>query len=230
MILVIILFVFILYKYICISGMYSIENLTKAIANNPAGFLTALIALFSAIVAFITYNHNKRQSKINISIKIAEEFCNKISHLSGNITREFEKHNLYEKIETKIDLNNIKYFNSKELVKIIPKDFATEYLTSTSEENFRNQIAILLNNLEYISMYIRNNLTNDKVIYQSLHQIFLKSVKMCYIYIAYKNQSKPDKFFTNIIYVYRKWYKKFKRHTEYLQLKKKLMDIIFRDA
>ena len=78
-------------------------------------------------------------------------------------------------------------------------------------EEYRASLTDLLNKLEYLCMYIKNNLANDAVIYQSLHGIFLSTVKISYFLIAWCNTTKYNKVYTNIIHVYRRWNKKVSR-------------------
>lgn len=62
-----------------------------------------------------------------------------------------------------------------------------------------------LNTLEYISMYISSQSTDSKYVYQSLHQIFLKTVKLLAPIICIQNKNYSDKLYTNVIFVYKDW-------------------------
>ena len=64
----------------------------------------------------------------------------------------------------------------------------------------------LLNKLEFFSMYFTSKLADESVVYQSLHQVFLSTVQELYGIIVYKNDvGGKDKYFTNIIELYRLW-------------------------
>lgn len=64
----------------------------------------------------------------------------------------------------------------------------------------------LLNKLEFFSMHFTSKLADESVVYQSLHQVFLSTVKLLYGEIVYKNDvSGKDKYFTNTINLYNKW-------------------------
>lgn len=70
---------------------------------------------------------------------------------------------------------------------------------------FSELVSSVLNQLEYISMYIASQSAGSKYVYQSLHQIFLKTVKLLAPIIALQNKDYSDKYYTNIIYVYNEW-------------------------
>lgn len=63
----------------------------------------------------------------------------------------------------------------------------------------------LLNKLEAFCMYFNSGVAEEEVVYQSLHQIFLKAVKLFYYEIAINNKNGKDKYFTNIIELYNSW-------------------------
>lgn len=62
-----------------------------------------------------------------------------------------------------------------------------------------------LNQLEYICMDISSKATDSKFIYQSLHQMFLRTVRTLAIEISVHNYNFSDKYYTNIIHVYNDW-------------------------
>lgn len=70
---------------------------------------------------------------------------------------------------------------------------------------FKQLLSSVLNELEYICMYISSQATHSKYVYQSLHQIFLRTVKLLAPIIAESNKEYSDKYYTNIIYVYNNW-------------------------
>lgn len=68
-------------------------------------------------------------------------------------------------------------------------------------------ISSVLNDLEYICMYISSQSADSRYIYQSLHQIFLMTIKILYPIICMNNNDYTNKYYTNIIYVYNQWQK-----------------------
>ena len=64
----------------------------------------------------------------------------------------------------------------------------------------------VLNKLEYIAMYFSNDIASEKIVYQSLHQVFLKIILFFYYDIAQMNdKGSKDKYYCNIIKLYCKW-------------------------
>lgn len=63
----------------------------------------------------------------------------------------------------------------------------------------------VLNQLEYLCMDISSKAADSIFIYQSLHQMFLKSIRNLYFEISVLNINSVDKFYTNIISVYNEW-------------------------
>lgn len=72
---------------------------------------------------------------------------------------------------------------------------------------FISLISDVLNELEFICMYISSQSAGTNYIYQSLHQMFLRTVKMLAVTIANDNKNYTDKYYTNIIHVYKEWQK-----------------------
>lgn len=70
---------------------------------------------------------------------------------------------------------------------------------------FYQLVSSVLNELEYISMYIASQSAGSKYVYQSLHQMFLRTVKLLAPIISMQNKDYSDKYYTNIIHVYNEW-------------------------
>ncbi|MEB7816746.1 hypothetical protein [Mammaliicoccus sciuri] len=64
-----------------------------------------------------------------------------------------------------------------------------------------------LNKLEWFSMSFVNNIAEEKVVYQSLHQVFLSMCLSEYINISLKNEIGHEKFYINLINQYNIWNK-----------------------
>lgn len=95
---------------------------------------------------------------------------------------------------------------------------------------FSQDIIALLNRLEYFSMAFINNVADDEVVYQSLHQPFLIAIKTLYIPIALTNEFAHDKFYVNTTELFLKWLKRqredqVKLEQKQLKLKKKMQNI-----
>jgi len=84
-------------------------------------------------------------------------------------------------------LNKYNYYQNK---------YRTEFVT---------EVAKVLNQLEYFCMNFNSGIANEKIIYQSLHQTFLSTIKLLYFKISIINITGKDKYYTNIISLYNEW-------------------------
>lgn len=66
----------------------------------------------------------------------------------------------------------------------------------------------MLNNMEYFAMAFTHNTADESVVYQSLHQNYFDACRLLYYFIASQNTSTTDKYYTNVIKLFRKWYKR----------------------
>ena len=104
----------------------------------------------------------------------------RISLTNDNLPKEY--------IFTTEEAHKIFKLNNKEL----PFRF-TELITNT------------LNSLEYICMNLSSQAAGSQYVYQSLHQIFLLTVKTLAPIISLNNSNHFDKYYTNIVHVYNYW-------------------------
>lgn len=92
-------------------------------------------------------------------------------------------------------------------------------------EDFMQEITDLLNELEWFSMCCNYGIADEKLLYQSLHQTFISNVWMLYFFISVNNANNADKYYTNIIKLFRKWNKRVtKIKTKTLKKKQKLLE------
>lgn len=84
----------------------------------------------------------------------------------------------------------------------------------------------VLNQLEYICMDVSSKATDSKFIYQSLHQMFLRTVRTLAVEISVDNLNYSDKFYTNIIHVYNDWTIRYKKDLKVEKRKKEKIDKI----
>lgn len=109
--------------------------------------------------------------------------------------RELEKHVSLNEIDP-----NKKYSNKKAKQLFILDNKNLPF-------KFSQLVFSVLNDLEYICMYIASQSAGSKYVYQSLHQIFLRTIKLLYPIICMQNNNYTDKYYVNIIYVYNEWQK-----------------------
>lgn len=70
---------------------------------------------------------------------------------------------------------------------------------------FVSKALSFLNDLEWFSMSCRYGISDEEILYQSLHQTFLSSVWLLYFYICDENLTNENKLFTNIIWLFKEW-------------------------
>lgn len=93
-----------------------------------------------------------------------------------------------------------------ELIKLCRKHDSTKFEQKQISTFLGKLITKILNNMEYFSMHFTHNVADETVVYKSLHQTYIKLVKMLYYHIAIKNPlSTTTKYFTNIIELYKIW-------------------------
>lgn len=66
----------------------------------------------------------------------------------------------------------------------------------------------MLNNMEYFSMNFSHGIADESVVYQSLHQTYIEAVQLLYYNIAINNKPDGMQFYTNVVKLYKKWYKR----------------------
>ena len=98
-------------------------------------------------------------------------------------------------------INKNKKFSDKEARKLFILN------NSNLPFKFTQLVFSVLNDLEYICMYISSQSAGSKYVYQSLHQIFLKTIKLLYPIICWNNDTYTDKYYVNVIYVFNEWQK-----------------------
>lgn len=69
----------------------------------------------------------------------------------------------------------------------------------------RKLIIGALNNMEYFAMNFNHNIADESVVYQSLHQSYIDMVNQLYYFIAALNTDPSDKYYTNVIQLYKTW-------------------------
>jgi len=112
----------------------------------------------------------------------------------------------YESVASSL-LTSIYIDDKFDAVNITPSanHFAIAVNPDLLKSHFRAKTTSLLNNLECFSMNFISNVADSKVVYQSLHQTFIEVVRVLYYLISKNNTSEHEKFYTNIVSLYRKW-------------------------
>lgn len=137
-------------------------------------------------------NDFKNISVLFFSRQIFRQRCNRKAH---NINPALIK----KWIEAE---NKVKDADGKEIV--ISDDDKKALLDSLWFE-YTSVVSDTLNDLEYFAMNFISGVADDSVVFQSLHQTYITLVQLLYYDIAIQNEHEKDKFYTNIIALYKKW-------------------------
>lgn len=78
--------------------------------------------------------------------------------------------------------------------------------------DFNTSINKLLNDLEWFSMECRYGVADEALLYQSLHQTFLSDIQMLYCHISHRNINSEDKLYTNVIWLFQLWSKRYEKY------------------
>lgn len=149
----------------------------------------------------------------------------KISQIMKNI--EVNKKKILLEDFDSLELNEKISLPNKELSMAYYKNFFSEISDEKLKEIFYSydisytekekaisfiimQIFKNLNTLESMSMHFIADIADDEIVYQSLHQVFFSYVEANYILISIINsKGGKDKYYTNVIALYKKWKKRY---------------------
>lgn len=109
------------------------------------------------------------------------------------------------------------YFNSANSSIVGKSDRDKKVRDETSK--FLHLQNITMNRIEAISMYLYLDIADELVVYPSIHQMFLKFVKISSIVIAFSNKSSLDEYYKYTIKMYHKWNKRQIEHTKEVENK-----------
>lgn len=194
--------------------MSEFEILTLQQSNRDfwLSLIVAIISFISAILVYLDYRSRKNKERAEKSIYVAEEFAKNILSPLSIIDVVFDKAGI-NKLINKISFMRFIDFDRNELNELFTINDIVNYrklLTKFDEDGKIDTMIIdTLNNLEYLCMYITTEVADEKYIYNSLHQQFLKAIALLYFEISLTNTDNKDKYYTNIIHVYNLWKNKY---------------------
>ncbi len=76
------------------------------------------------------------------------------------------------------------------------------------QTEFLQEVSDFLNDLEWFSMSCRYGISDEEILYQSLHTTFLSTIWSLYFYICDNNSTNEDKLYTNVIWLFKEWRKR----------------------
>lgn len=191
--------------------------------------ILGIVAFVSVLLFYIDYRYRKNKERAEKSIKIAEQFAKEIIDPLSFIYAIFEKYGI-DKLILKAKFTEFEDFDIDELNTIYSSEDINSYKELISKCNselkglrISNIINVTLNNLEHMCMNIVTKVADEKYIYNSLHQQFIRVINLLYIHISLTNIDNKNKYYTNIIYVYNIWKNKYiKAEEKEKKLKKKM--------
>lgn len=210
-----------------ITAAWSMYQYTKSVSRKQQEKASIIAKSFSeqltikcAIICAV-YNNSDLYDLLELDTKNYNDFkvfnTNEI-RLIYNDDNFIEK---YKKVKAETDLNMIYYrlldsftsFNKfSELtrnnktynLKQAKRLFNSEY--SYLPFKFESLVSNVLNELEYLCMELSSQAADSKYVYQSLHQVFLRTLRCLAVDIAISNNNNySDKYYTNTIHIYNYW-------------------------
>ena len=207
----------------------------KISLSNWGTWITLVGLFFTAIWSMHQYIKSKLSKQQEKASQIATDFADNLIEKTGlisktllensyvqNITSIFDNHPESLSQFTTFEIENILndknvFVNFKNI--LCSEDTQKEYqkfldekYSEKEQERFNSKFPVLvestLNHLEAICITITSQAAGSQFIYDSLHQTFLKTIKILAVLIAANNNNNVDKFFTNIIQVYNMWNKR----------------------
>lgn len=184
-------------------------------------------------------SHEEYNSFRNFTIsELRDIYGNDLPTIYRDLEKQCNLDKIYHRIlKDRISLYEANSFNPKsdsnQEKKKTDKDKQINYKNLFVLDNknlpfhFGSLVDDVLNELEYICMDISSQAAGSKYIYQSLHQIFFRTIKILSVEICLRNDGKYcDKYYTNIIHVYNEWTKIYERDLKKEEKRKKEVDKI----
>lgn len=181
--------------------------------NFYLAIIVATISFISAILIYLDYRSRKDKERAEKSIKIAEDFASKIIIPISIISVKFREYGIDAIVNNKVNFMQFCDFDKEELDTLYSSEDIEDYIKLINQNDVDHKLHILmrntLNTLEYMCMNICTGVSDEKYIYNSLHQQFLKAIASLYFEISMINIDNKDKYYTNIIQVYDMWKTKY---------------------
>jgi len=186
--------------------------------------VVSMLAFGFSLFSYIqTREMKKRENncdKINTALQMARYYMEEIIPELSRISSEIKRNKDVDNIINRIKAQQAKLFTQEEISSIFDKEADREKLKEFFSTFVHHD---LCNKLEYFSMAFIQNVADDDVVYQSLHQTFLYIVLMLYFPIANENTylKEHEKRFSNLRQLFLRWnerqYNEGEEHTQRIQ-------------
>ena len=113
-----------------------------------------------------------------------------------------------------VDYNLLRFVNEKDknqLLSVLSKKKDGEAskdiseLKLCAEKIYSNLLITLLNDFEAFSMNFTSGVADDSIVFDSLHQLYIRFIRSQYVIIAKRNINNTDKYYTHCISLYNEW-------------------------
>lgn len=215
-------------------------NLAKEFSNSLLSKCGLVTTVYKKSPLYkILNSHEEYNSFRNFTIsELREVYDNDLPYIYRDLEKECKLddiyHNIlrkrispYEQIENDKDKKDNKA--TTENTDLKNEDTSDLFILDNKDLPFHfiSLVDDVLNELEYICMDISSQAAGSKYIYQSLHQIFFRTIKILSVEICLRNNGKYcDKFYTNIIHVYNEWTSIYEKSLKKENKRKKQVDKI----
>lgn len=193
-------------------SQYELFDIIATYIGLIVSIIVALISFPSVWIMYNDYKNRKEKECAEKAIEVAKDFALTIIPYTNALYDFFSKFNISDIVD-KIDFCKLENFDIKELKTLYSEIDIINYVDRINENDpefeIRDKICNTLNTLEYMCMYISSEVANEKYIYNSLHQQFLRTIALLYFEISLANTDNKDKYYTNIIHVYNIWKNKY---------------------
>jgi len=182
-----------------------------------------IVLIITAYYAHKQYEEQKKHSRIAKAAELAKHFKDSAIPSISKLEELFFNSQSLKPVCDRIDIDKIDSFTRTELTSFITENDLQLYISALAlkisdvikdipkeEDVFFYKLASrCLNDLEYFCINFNSNIADSDTVYQSLHQVFFEFMPIAYIYISLRNSTSADKYYTNIIAVYKEWRKKY---------------------
>ena len=191
---------------------YELLSIYYAKQANIINIIIGIFTFISVAGFYFDYRHRKNKERAQKSVELAEQFANKTLVKISYINNQFEKLDL-DKIVNKVNFINFTDFDFEELKQLYTEEDINNFkeILHDFKDSFKFNFFVTqtLNELEYICMYITTKVADEKYIYNSLHQPFLKTISYLYFNISLINIDNKDKYYTHTISLFNVWKEKY---------------------
>jgi len=130
---------------------------------------------------------------------------------AGITKEEFEK--LFQKIDKDM-IRKVALFSRVAQKELLLYNEIDDFDCSDYARVFNCFVIDFLNKLEAFAILLKYNVADEKIIYQALHQTFIKNMPQWYFFIARHNTLDENRYYDNVIWLFDCWSKRQEKQSE----------------